>query len=74
MRRGKITSLNASQGSGFIEDENEQEIEFSLKELNQPVNINDRITFEIEIDKYGLKATQIVVLTIGPSLLSPQEG
>ena len=61
MRIGKILSVNASEGRGFIEDENEQEIAFCLKGLNQPVHINETVMFEIELGKYGLTATNVIL-------------
>ncbi|RZK40017.1 MAG: hypothetical protein EOO90_16565 [Pedobacter sp.] len=61
MRKGKILSLNAFENSGRIEDENEQEIAFCLKDLNGVINVDDNVLFEIELTSHGLIATKIIV-------------
>lgn len=59
MRQGIITRLLASEGVGIIEDENEQDIEFSLKESRVRMKEGDRVHFEIALTAIGLIATQI---------------
>ena len=59
MRQGIITRLLASEDMGTIKDENEQDIEFSLKESKLRMKEGDRVHFEIALTAFGLIATQI---------------
>lgn len=59
MRKGRVLRIDQSIGRGFIQDENEQEIAFCLKSLDENIKINDTVEFEIELTRHGLTAMNI---------------
>jgi len=60
MRKGKILSINASNGRGLIEDDNQQEIEFYLSGL--VVKVSDEVSFDIAMGVGGLIAVDLILL------------
>ncbi|TCD07589.1 cold-shock protein [Pedobacter frigidisoli] len=62
MRRGKIINITLSEGRGFIIDENDEEIPFCLKMLDNRLGIADEVLFEIVKTNYGLTAMNIKAL------------
>jgi cold shock CspA family protein len=62
MRKGKILSVDPTRGHGLIEDENEQEIIFSLESLNTKVDVSDEVLFEIAMGAHGLMAVDLTLL------------
>jgi cold shock CspA family protein len=62
MRKGKILSVDPTRGHGLIEDENEQEIIFSLESLNTKVDVSDEVLFEIAMGAGGLMAVDLTLL------------
>lgn len=60
MRTGKILSLDLSEGIGYIEDENEQDIMFHIDSSYNELKLKDNVHFNIELTNRGLKATNII--------------
>lgn len=63
MRKGVILRIDQLIGCGYIQDENEQDIAFCLKNLNETIRISDTVEFEIELTQHGLTAININVQT-----------
>ncbi|GAA4202023.1 hypothetical protein GCM10022289_16190 [Pedobacter jeongneungensis] len=61
MRKGKILSVSEIHGHGTIEDENQQEITFSLANLQVNVNVSDEVLFDISMGASGLVAVDITL-------------
>ncbi|UKT63602.1 hypothetical protein [Pedobacter mucosus] len=59
MRKGKILGVNALEGRGFIQDENDQIIAFCLESLDRRLQIHDSVLFEIALTRYGLTAINL---------------
>lgn len=59
MRTGIIQSIDDKDASGVILDENDQEVLFSLYDLEASILPYDRVHFEILLTRYGLRATHI---------------
>lgn len=62
MRKGKILSVSEVHGHGTIEDENQQEITFSLASLQVSVHVSDEVSFDIAMGASGLVAVDILTI------------
>lgn len=59
-RTGKVTFFNTSKGFGFIKDLDSQESIFvHVNGLTEPINENDKVTFETEMGFKGLNAVRV---------------
>ena len=59
MRKGVVLRIDQSIGFGFIQDENEQEIAFCLKNTDENIEISDAVEFEIQLTRHGLTAINL---------------
>ena len=60
IRKGKLTFYNESKAYGFIKDDQTQESIFAhLSGFEEPVNENDKVTFETQKGKRGLVAVKV---------------
>jgi len=60
MRKGTIVSIDVSEKTGIIVDENEQEISFSFKK-DKSLNLSQKVNFEIQLTPDGLAAIQVEI-------------
>lgn len=59
-RKGTVTFFNESKGFGFIQDSVSQESVFvHVNGLEQPIQENDKVTFETEQGQKGLNAVRV---------------
>ncbi len=56
---GTIVHMDNKNKSGVIEDENAQDIIFEFRHLKATVKEYDQVSFEIILDKDGLRAINI---------------
>ena len=62
-RTGIVTFFNESKGFGFIKDLVTQESIFvHIKELNEPIKENNKVTFKVERSPKGLNAFEVKVV------------
>lgn len=62
IRKGKVTFFNTSKGFGFIKDLDSQESIFvHVNGLTEPINENDKVTFETEMGFKGLNAIKVKI-------------
>jgi cold shock CspA family protein len=62
IRKGKVTFFNNSKGFGFIKDLDSQESIFvHVNGLTEPINENDKVTFETEMGFKGLNAVRVKI-------------
>jgi cold shock CspA family protein len=59
LRTGKIISIDTANGTGWITDENDQEISFHIKTMDIRLNTSDDVEFEIELTHNGLEAVRV---------------
>ncbi|MDX5348702.1 MAG: cold shock domain-containing protein [Hymenobacteraceae bacterium] len=60
IRKGTVTFFNEAKGYGFIKDHETQESIFvHLNGLTEPVNENNKVTFEVEKGQKGLNAVRV---------------
>lgn len=59
MRKGVITSIITTAGCGYLVDENDQEIQFCLRNLRGQLSVGDVVWFEIDLTNHGLTAINI---------------
>ncbi|RZJ89077.1 MULTISPECIES: hypothetical protein [Pedobacter] len=64
LRLGKITNIDRTTGIGTITDINEQEIEFSYRNVDLELKLNQQIWFNIEMSSTGLIVSKITLLFI----------
>ena len=63
VRKGKVTMFNASKGYGFIRDEETAESVFvHVNGLEEAIQENDKVTFEVEQTHKGLNAVKVKLL------------
>ena len=63
IRNGKVTFFDHSKGFGFIMDTETQEKHFvHVSGLNDKVNENDKVTFELEKGQKGMNAVNVKVI------------
>ncbi|MGB5927691.1 MAG: cold shock domain-containing protein, partial [Cyclobacteriaceae bacterium] len=66
VRKGKVTFFNESKGYGFIRDlETQESIFVHISDLEDSINENDRVNFEVEMTHKGPNARKVT--------LSPKE-
>lgn len=58
-RRGEIICIDFEEGLGTIIDENHQDIQFLLDEVSDPINLNVKVLFEIDLTEKGLVAVKV---------------
>ncbi|MCB0621256.1 MAG: cold shock domain-containing protein [Saprospiraceae bacterium] len=60
MRKGRVKFFNEEKGYGFIIDlETEDSIFVHINNLDEPLQENDRVTFEVEMGPKGPNAVQV---------------
>jgi cold shock CspA family protein len=60
IRTGTVTFFNDTKGYGFIKDHvTQQSIFVHFNDLEGPVTVNDKVTFEIEKGHKGLNAVRV---------------
>ena len=60
IRKGKVQFFDHSKGFGFIMDEETQEKHFvHVSGLNDEINENDKVTFELEKGQRGMNAVRV---------------
>ncbi|MDZ4823360.1 MAG: cold shock domain-containing protein [Flavobacteriales bacterium] len=60
IRTGMVTMYNDEKGYGFIKDLKTQDSYFvHYKSLQQPIKLNDKVTFEIEMGQKGPVAARV---------------
>jgi len=59
LRQGRVDFFNESKGFGFIIDQYGERIFFHINQLTEPVNENDKVTFEVERGPRGWNATGV---------------
>ncbi|WP_316801388.1 hypothetical protein [Pedobacter frigidisoli] len=59
MRIGTVTHIDPILRRGYIEDENEQDICFTLDSSTEHISAADSVSFEIILDQNGLIATHL---------------
>ncbi|MFO8066460.1 MAG: cold shock domain-containing protein [Bacteroidales bacterium] len=60
METGTVKFFNQKKGYGFIiDDKTEADVFVHHSGLTEPVNNDDRVTFEIEEDQKGKKAVNV---------------
>jgi cold shock CspA family protein len=64
MRKGMVLRIDQSNGFGLIQDENEQEIAFCLKNTDKNIKISDSVEFEIQLTQHGLTAINLNLLIL----------
>ena len=63
MRKGKVTFFNNEKGFGFIKDGLSQESVFvHANNLSEPVQENDKVSFEIEMGQRGSMAVNVKII------------
>jgi cold shock CspA family protein len=63
IRKGRLKSFDHSKGFGFINDSDSQESVFvHISDCLDPIDIGDRVEFEIEKGPKGLKAVQVKII------------
>ncbi|MCK8495971.1 cold shock domain-containing protein [Spirosoma sp. RP8] len=68
VRRGTVTMFNSAKGFGFIRDQqNQQSVFVHQNELIDPIQENDRVTFEIKNTPKGASAVQVRKLVKTPN-------
>lgn len=62
IRKGTVTFFNDAKGYGFIRDAKSQDSIFvHANGLTQPVKLNDKVTFEVEMGQKGPMAVRVKV-------------
>lgn len=60
VRKGKVTFFNESKGYGFIRDlETQESIFVHISDLEDSINENDRVDFEVEMTHKGPNARKV---------------
>jgi cold shock CspA family protein len=60
IRKGKVTFFNDSKGFGFIKDlQNQESIFVHINNLEEAINENDMVTFEVEMGPRGANAVNV---------------
>ena len=60
MSKGTVKFFNESKGFGFIKDENsDKEYFVHSSGLNDSIQENDEVTFDLEMGKKGLNAVNV---------------
>jgi cold shock protein len=59
MNKGTVKFFNDAKGFGFIKGENGQEIFVHATGLNENIQENDHVTYDIEIGKRGENAVNV---------------
>ena len=60
IRKGKVAFFDHSKGFGFIMDSETQEKHFvHISGLNDEINENDKVTFELEKGQKGMNAVRV---------------
>jgi cold shock CspA family protein len=63
LHKGVVTSFNESKGFGFIKDRmTQQDIFFHVNGLEEPVKVQNKVSFEIEKTLKGLSAVNVKLL------------
>lgn len=63
IRKGKVTFFNNSKGFGFIKDEiTEESIFVHINGLLDPINENDKVTFQVEKGQRGPTAVEVQLI------------
>ncbi|WP_316828438.1 hypothetical protein [Pedobacter miscanthi] len=60
-RRGEVIQIDNEQGIGIIIDENGQDIHYRLDTIPNDIELNSKVTFEIQLTAQGLSAMNIEV-------------
>lgn len=60
-RRGVVLRIDNEHGIGTIMDENGQDIHFRLHEMPNEIEINSKVTFDIQLTAQGLSAMNVEV-------------
>lgn len=60
-RRGEIILIDIERGIGIIMDENNQDIQFRLDAVPGYIELNLKVTFEIQLTAQGLSAMNIEI-------------
>ncbi|WP_293307828.1 hypothetical protein [Pedobacter sp. UBA5917] len=60
-RRGEIILIDIERGIGIIMDENNQDIQFRLDTVAGYIELNLKVTFEIQLTAQGLSAMSIEI-------------
>jgi CspA family cold shock protein len=63
MRKGTVKFFNETKGFGFIKAENGEEIFVHSTGLNNEINENDEVTFEVQQGKKGLNAVNVTLIS-----------
>lgn len=58
-RVGVVSCIDIENNRGVILDENCQDIGFTLEGLSETIDLDSRVSFEIELSSNGLVATNI---------------
>lgn len=62
-RRGTVAFFNTQKGFGFINDaESRERIFVHANELSEPIQENDRVTFQVQKGPKGLLATDVTLI------------
>ncbi|AZI27407.1 hypothetical protein EA772_19445 [Pedobacter sp. G11] len=61
-RVGVVSHIDIENKCGTILDENHQDIGFNLEGLSETVNLDARVSFEIELSDKGLIATNVALI------------
>lgn len=59
MKKGKVKFFNQAKGFGFITDENGQDVFVHVSGLQQDIQENDLVTFELQEGRKGPSATRV---------------
>ncbi|HEX5626376.1 MAG TPA: cold shock domain-containing protein, partial [Saprospiraceae bacterium] len=59
MKKGKVKFFNQAKGFGFITDENGQDVFVHVSGLQQDIQENDQVTFELQEGRKGPSATRV---------------
>jgi cold shock CspA family protein len=60
LRRGTVTFFNSSKGYGFIKDQDSQQSIFvHVNGINEQIEENSKVTFEIEMGPKGANAVNV---------------
>ena len=63
IRKGLVTYFNESRGYGFIRDlETRESIFVHINALREPIQENDKVTFQVEQGKKGLAAINVSLI------------
>ncbi|WP_316826217.1 hypothetical protein [Pedobacter miscanthi] len=69
-RKGTVRNINKIEGTGIIEDENAQEISFSLRDaFFGGIKLGYKVVFDIVLTNQGLRAVNIVFMETVPLIL-----